>query len=171
MNSFTIQNSTLQDVPNIFRLYEIATAFQKAKSQCHWSVFENQLIETEINELRQWKLTQQGQTACVWATTFEDPKIWEERNNDPAVYIHRIATDPVFRGQNLVSKIIDWSKTYAAANGKKYVRLDTVGENQGLIDYYTKCGFDFLGLRQLKDTEGLPAHYQNATVSLFQIEL
>ena len=49
--------------------------------------------------------------------------------------------------------------------------MDTVGDNPVLISYYTKCGFDFLGLSKLKNTEGLPAHYENATVSLFQIDL
>jgi hypothetical protein len=49
--------------------------------------------------------------------------------------------------------------------------MDTVGDNSGLINYYTKCGFEFLGLLKLKNTKGLPAHYDNATVSLFQIDL
>jgi hypothetical protein len=47
----------------------------------------------------------------------------------------------------------------------------TVGDNSGLINYYTKCGFEFLGLLRLKNTEGLPAHYDNATISLFQITI
>ncbi len=43
--------------------------------------------------------------------------------------------------------------------------------NLGLIAYYQKCGFDFLGLSELKDTKGLPGHYDNATACLFQIKL
>lgn len=73
--------------------------------------------------------------------------------------------------QNLVQHIAEWSKQYAFNNGKKFVRMDTVGENPGLINYYIKCGFTFLGLSKLKNTDTLPAHYYDATVSLFQIEL
>jgi ribosomal protein S18 acetylase RimI-like enzyme len=105
------------------------------------------------------------------ATTFSDPQIWEERNNDSAVYIHRIATNPEFRGQNLVGHILEWAKKFALENKKRFIRMDTVGENPGLINYYTKFGFDFLGLSKLQNTGGLPAHYDNATVSLFQFEL
>ena len=65
----------------------------------------------------------------------------------------------------LLSKTI----TDAKENGKKYVRLDTVGDNKGLIKHYTSCGFDFLGLFKLKNTAGLPPHYHNATVSLFEL--
>lgn len=166
-----IQNSTKEDIDEIFRLYRIATDFQKTKFIVHWPEFERNLVETEINEKRQWKIVIDNRIACIWATTFDDPQIWEERNDDPAVYIHRIASDPEFRGQNLVEQITSWSKQYATANNKKFVRMDTVGDNPGLIAYYTKCGFDFLGLSKLSNTDGLPAHYHNATVSLFQIEL
>ncbi len=54
---------------------------------------------------------------------------------------------------------------------KLVFRQTDVGGNQGLIDYYTKCGFDFLGLLKLKNTTGLPKHDDNATVSLFQMTI
>ena len=169
--NFQIQNSNINDKDEIFRLYKIATDFQKTKFTLHWPEFDGKLIETEISENRQWKIVFDGEIACVWATTFNDPQIWEKRNEDPSVYIHRIATNPDFRGQNLVALIIDWVKIYAKENKKQFVRMDTVGDNLGLINYYTKCGFDFLGLLKLKNTEGLPAHYDNAMVSLFQMKI
>lgn len=166
-----IQNSTLNDIHEIFRLYQIATDFQKTRFAVQWPQFEKSLIQTEIKENRQWKIVDNDKIACIWATTFEDPQIWEDRNEDPALYIHRIATNPDYRGQNLVSQIVEWAKGFAKENHKKFIRMDTVGNNAGLISYYSKCGFDFLGLQKLKNTEGLPAHYHNATVSLFQITL
>ncbi|TWI93932.1 acetyltransferase (GNAT) family protein [Mucilaginibacter frigoritolerans] len=166
-----IHYSTKEDIDEIFRLYRIATDFQKAKFIVHWPEFERSMIETEINEKRQWKIVIDNRIACIWAITFNDPQIWEQRNDDPAVYIHRIATNPEFRGQNLVQQITEWAKQYALTNKKKFIRMDTVGNNPGLIAYYIKNGFDFLGLYKLENTEGLPAHYHNATVSLFQIEL
>jgi ribosomal protein S18 acetylase RimI-like enzyme len=166
-----IKNSSKTDINEIFGLYKIATDFQKTRFSVHWPEFERSLVETEIAENRQWKIVIDNKTACVWATTFNDPQIWEERNNDPAIYIHRIATNPEFRGQNLVEQIVEWAKKFAFENKKSYIRMDTVGDNPGLISYYSKCGFDFLGLLKLQNTEGLPEHYDNATVSLFQITL
>jgi hypothetical protein len=99
--NFQIQNSNINDIDEIFRLYKIATDFQKTRFTIHWPQFDIKLIETEISENRQWKIIADGKIACIWATTFYDPQIWEERNDDPAVYIHRIATNPDFRGQNL----------------------------------------------------------------------
>ncbi|MGV3540128.1 MAG: GNAT family N-acetyltransferase [Rufibacter sp.] len=167
----TIQNSTLSDIPEILRLYQHARDFQKAKNVVTWPDFPREMIVTEIRDNHQRKLLIDGHVACVWATTFTDPLIWEERNQDPAVYIHRIATNPAFKGHNLVKEIVSWAKEYAKQQGKKYIRLDTVGENKGLIHHYTACGFTFLGLFKLQNTDGLPAHYHNATVSLFEVEV
>ncbi len=167
-----IANSTETDIPEIFRLYTEAAAHQaKVKATVVWPTFERQLVATEIAEKRQWKLLIDGQIACVWAITFEDEQIWEERNADAAIYIHRIATNPDFRGQNFVTRIVDWAKAYAQSLGKEYVRLDTIGENLPLIQHYTKAGFDFLGMFQMKNTDGLPAHYNSGQVALFEIKL
>ncbi|TDB60817.1 GNAT family N-acetyltransferase [Arundinibacter roseus] len=168
----TIKNSAPKDLPEIFRLYKIASAYQeKKKTVVVWPEFETQLVETEIAENRQWKLLIDNQIACVWATTFDDAEIWEERNADAVVYIHRIAVNPEFRGRNFVAHIVEWAKEYAKSHQKEFVRLDTIGNNTGLIAHYQKAGFEFLGIFTLKSTLGLPAHYQNGPVSLFEIKL
>lgn len=166
-----IENTTAEDLNNIMKLYEYARNVQKAKGAVLWPQFDKPLIETAILNKEQWKITIGDHIACVWSTTFNDPQIWGERNRDPSVYIHRIAANPLFKGHNMVNKIVTWAKNYARQNEKIFIRMDTVGENKGLINYYQKCGFDFLGLLQLIDSEGLPAHYHNATVSLFQITI
>jgi ribosomal protein S18 acetylase RimI-like enzyme len=167
-----IQNSNINDINEIYRLYGLASAYQKAKQTVVvWPEFERSLIETEIAENRQWKLIIDGSVACVWATTFSDAQIWEDKNQDPAVYIHRIATNPDFRGHHFVQIILDWAKEYAKRHEKKFVRLDTLGNNTRLIELYTSAGFNFLGLFDLKNTSELPEHYQDAPACLFEIVL
>ncbi|MEO5683638.1 MAG: GNAT family N-acetyltransferase [Chitinophagaceae bacterium] len=167
-----IKNSTASDITEIFRLYKIAADYQKTKQTVVvWPDFKKELVETEIAENRQWKLLIDGAIACVWATTFSDAQIWEARNMDPAVYIHRIATNPDFRGHNFVSIIVEWAKSYARENNKNFVRLDTVGNNTKLITHYTSAGFHFLGMFDLKDTAGLPDHYHQLPACLFEMKL
>tara|TARA_B110000027_G_scaffold83594_1_gene88735 strand:- start:130 stop:636 length:507 start_codon:yes stop_codon:yes gene_type:complete len=166
-----ICNSQIEDIDRIFELYEIATNFQNKKSMVAWPKFKRELVQKEISENRQWKLIIDQQIACVWATTDSDPQIWGAKNETPSIYIHRISTNPNFRGKNLVKEIVTWSKKYAQGRNKKHIRMDTVGENIRLITHYKKCGFDFIGLSKLQHTAELPLHYQNATVSLFQISV
>jgi ribosomal protein S18 acetylase RimI-like enzyme len=166
-----IVNSTQEDFDEIFRLYAHASTYMEGRGTVTWPEFDREMVHTEITENRQWKLLIGGQTACIWATTFSDPQIWGERNADPSVYIHRIATHPDFRGRKLVNEIVTWARIHAQENGKQFIRLDTVGNNRGLIKLYTNCGFRFLGLFPLTDATGLPAHYRGAMLSLFEIEL
>jgi ribosomal protein S18 acetylase RimI-like enzyme len=164
-----IQNSTIEDLDFIFGLYRAATAYQKERFISHWPEFDREMVSNEIFEKRQWKLIIEGEIVCIWATTFSDPLIWVDRNADPSVYLHRISTNPNCRGKGFVKQIVEWSKLYAIQNNKKFIRLDTVGENQKLIQNYTSFGFDFLGFYQLTNTAGLPKHYHNAIVSLFEL--
>ena len=165
-----IRNSVLEDMEIIQQLCAAATEFQKSKAMVSWPHFEALLIETEIREKRQWKMVLDSKIACVWAITESDPQIWK-KNTAPSLYLHRIATNPDFRGRNLVFDIVAWAAVLAKERNLQYIRMDTVGENQGLISHYKNCGFDFLGLSKLEDTSGLPAHYYNAIVCLFQMHV
>jgi len=170
MASMKIKNSTNSDIKSIFKLYEIATSFQKKKfPENQWPIFSRVLVETEINENRQWELLINDQIACIWAITFSDPQIWEDRNDDSALYIHRIATNPNYRSQNLVSIIVEWAKNYSTDKQISFIRMDTCGHNKRLISHYEKCDFTLLGLSKLKNSEGLPSHYHNADVCFFEI--
>ncbi len=164
-----ITNSTSEDVYEVLRLCKNATDYQKMKSVTAWPEFERSLIEIEVAENRQWKMMSGNSIVCIWASAFSDPLIWEEQNKDPSVYIHRIAVSPSFMGQKLVTEIVKWAKIYAAENGKKFIRMDTVGRNEKLIAHYQNCGFKWSGFTKLKNTEGLPLHYHDAMVCLFEL--
>ncbi len=167
-----IKNSNLNDISEILRLYQLAREFQKIKFPSNqWAFFDTEFIANEIAEHRQFKLIIDDKIACVWVITESDPQIWENSADETAIYIHRIATNPEFRGNNLVQIVVDWAKQYAKNHQKQFIRLDTCGENDGLIKHYQNCGFDFLGIKKLENTADLPEHYQNADVCFFEINL
>jgi ribosomal protein S18 acetylase RimI-like enzyme len=167
-----ITNSKNEDIKEIFRLYQLATDFQKIKFPGNqWPQFDEEMVTGEVAENRQFKLIIEDKIACIWAITTSDAEIWEDDNIDPSIYIHRIATNPEFRGNNFVKIIVDWAIKFAKDQKKEFIRMDTCGINQSLIDHYVRCGFEFLGIKKLKSTEGLPSHYQNAVVCFFEIRV
>lgn len=166
-----IELSTPGDIDTIFSLYDEGTRYQKAVAKKHWQGFERTLVEREILEKRQWKIVTDGQVACVFAIAFSDPLIWQEKNNDPAIYLHRIATNPAFYGNGYVKQIIAWAKEYALQNGKSFIRMDTGSGNERLNNYYVSCGFTYLGVTEISDADDLPDHYKGGTSSLFEISL
>ena len=53
--NYNIEKSTLQDLPEIFKRYEAAAAFQRTKKEVVvWPSFDLALVEKEILEGRQW---------------------------------------------------------------------------------------------------------------------
>ena len=168
-----ILNSSLQDIEDIFKIYHFAQVFQKSKKKVViWPDFDRKLVEKDISENRQFKIIIDGKTACVWAITYSDPEIWQEKSADKALYIHRIATSPQFRGYGFVKVIAGWAIDFAKEKNLDFVRLDTLGRNENLINVYTKAGFTFLGMFDLKETQNLPKHYQEGhQAALFEMSL
>jgi hypothetical protein len=155
-----IKNCSLTDTDTILELYAAARDLQTQKKRVVWPKFERSFIEKEIIDERQWKLIIDDQIACNWAITFDDKEIWSDTDYTNSIYIHRIATNPAFRGNRFIDIIVAWAKPYALSKGKKYVRLDTLGNNTKLIEHYTSSGFNFLGITTLPDVKNLPEHYQ-----------
>ena len=165
-----ISNCVIEDVNTIFNLYDAARKLQTARNMVVWPFFEKKFLENEIVNGQQWKIIIDGEIACNWTIALTDKEIWEGKEKGDAIYIHRIVTNPNFRGNNLVTKIVEWAKVYADKINRKYVRLDTLGNNTRLIEHYTKSGFTFLGMFKLTDTKSLPAHYQKEpNCCLFEI--
>ena len=162
--------SRIEDIDEIFKFYDLAIEYQKTKFNKQWKGFERDLVKEEISENRQWKMLIDDEVACVFAITFDDESIWKEKNMDKAVYFHRIVTHPKFRGQHFVERIIEWGIPFAKEKNLDFLRMDTWGDNVSLIEYYQKCGFDFLGVIT-PEYKGLPKHYEGITLSLFQIEI
>ncbi|WP_200911850.1 GNAT family N-acetyltransferase [Pedobacter sp. Hv1] len=169
--SIAIVNSTLADINTIFEFYDMAIAHQKKVFNKHWQGFSLELVTQEVEENRQYKILVGGEAACIFAVTFNDPQIWEEKDQQPSIYIHRIVTHPNFRGYGFVNQIIDWAKDYAKANAIEYIRMDTWADNAKLLAYYTGCGFAHVGSIQIATNSGLPKHYEGISLNLFEIKI
>jgi len=166
-----ILNSTLDDCDTILALYDAAIALQRARAQRHWMPFGIDRVHSEIAEGRQWKLVVDGRIACVFLTAESDPAIWSERDAEPAVYLHRIVTDPAFRGRNFTATITEWALGRAKERGKAFVRLDTWDDNCRLKELYERCGFQRVGTVTPTALDMLPSHYEGVTLALFEIRV
>lgn len=166
--NITIEKSNLKDVDDILKLYNLARAVQKEKNAVPWGKIDRTQVEQEINDGRQYKLLINGEIATVWLYTFNDKEIWQEKNKDSAIYIHRIATNPKFRGQQMVNRVFVFTEDYAKEHLIKLMGLDTAGFNKGLIKLYTKNGFNYLCTTKIEDYTNLPLHYKDVAVCLFE---
>jgi GNAT superfamily N-acetyltransferase len=170
--AYRFANSNPADIDTIFQLFDSAIEYQKKNGYDLWPQFERKLIEAEIAEKRHWKILHNGTVACIFSVMYSDPVIWgAEKNADPAVYLHRITINPSYKGKGMMNIIRQWAEDHARQNGKKFVRMDTWGNNESLKSYYISCGFSYIGRQHLVQAPGLPAHYGGSVLSLFEIEV
>jgi len=165
------ENVVAEDIETVFELYDKAIAFQKTVFDKTWLGFDAEFVNREIEEYRLWKIVEDRQIACIYSVTYADPVIWGEDSHKSAMYIHRIVTNPDFRGRGYVRSITDWAKMHANENQLRYVRMDTWGDNRKLIDYYKDCGFKYLGETTPEPSDKMPKHYDGISLSLFEIDL
>jgi hypothetical protein len=71
----------------------------------------------------------------------------------------------------LVGIVVEWAKNHCNQNDLRFIRLDTVGYNPGLIRLYTSHGFSSLEPVIIADPSDLPAHYAEDAAYLFEIDL
>ena len=128
-----VLNSKPEDIETIFEFYDMAVAHQKKVFNKHWQGFSRELVQTEIAENRQYKILINDEVAGIFAVTFNDPEIWEEKDAQRSIYIHRIVTHPNFRGYGIVNLIIEWAKEYAQNNQIEFIRMDTWADNEKLL--------------------------------------
>lgn len=160
-----------KDIPEIFERYQEAITYQKSVCNNPWKGFETSLILQEIAEQRHYIIKDENVIACTFVLAFDDELIWKEANKDKAVYIHRIAVNPIYRGKGFVKMIIDWAKENATRWEIDYIRLDTESGNEKINKHYLNCGFTSKGTTKPNWEAGMPEHYKNATLSLFEIKL
>jgi ribosomal protein S18 acetylase RimI-like enzyme len=169
---YSFVNSTAADHTLIFEFYDMAIAYQKTVFHKTWAEFDENMVMNEIREGRQWQIKNaDGAVVCIFATTFSDADIWREKNNQPAIYIHRIVTNPQFRGGNFVNDIIVWAKAFGRENDKQYLRIDTWGDNPRLVNYYERCGFQFVDTLKVTSDMDLPKHYDGISLALLEIAI
>jgi RimJ/RimL family protein N-acetyltransferase len=166
-----IENAEREDIKIILELYDKAIEFQKTVFDKPWLGFDVEFVNREIQEGRLWKITEAGLIANIFSVTYSDPMLWLGKSDDPAMYIHRIVTNPDFRGRGYVPAITEWAKSHARKKGLQFVRMDTWSDNQKLLDYYQNCGFKFLGTVAPEETSSLPPHYRGLTLALLEIDL
>jgi ribosomal protein S18 acetylase RimI-like enzyme len=167
----SFMNTTVEDLDVLEELYDEAIAYQRSQFAGHfWNGMNRALITKEIKEGLHWKIVEAGQIACFFSMLHTDPLVWDQRDAEPSLYLHRIVTNPSFRGRGYVKQIIAWAEAFGKAAGKQYVRLDTGRENSRLNEYYQQCGLVFCGIKQFEDASNpdIPRHYLGSGLNLYE---
>lgn len=164
-----IRPSTQKDIRQFRVFWDSAVDYQKARRLPLWPAFPENNVRDEIrNGLHFSCDAGDGDLMGYFSVALSDELIWGEEERGDAIYIHRMCVNPKSKGNNLARSVLAWAYGYASRLERKFIRMDTWADNQRLVNYYVDCGFHYIGQQQLEDVAGLPSHYCNTRLALFQ---
>jgi GNAT superfamily N-acetyltransferase len=163
-----IHRSLGSDVPQFRDYWAAAVEYQKSERLPLWPVYPEAMIDREISSgLHYSAFLPDGRLAGFFSLILADPLIWEEKERGDAIYIHRMCVNPACRGNRLAAWVLAW----AYGCGRRFIRMDTWGDNQKMVAHYTACGFRMVGRRQIGVIPGLSPHYYHVNLALFENEV
>lgn len=164
-----IVNTTKADLKTILWLFQQAIDLQGKNGYKVWSAIDSSALENEIEYGTQYKIVQDKQITAIFSVQLNDPFIWQERDQQDAIYLHRIVVHPNFKGQRQFEKVLNWARHFAQEKNLKFIRMDTWAENAQLIDYYKSFGFKCIDFYKTTDSPALPLQNRNLNVALLEM--
>ena len=144
---YRIEKAKIEDLSSIHKLIYDRCLWFLEKGIKGWNVnyYPNKYDENYF--MKQMKINKlyiarfNNKVCGVMLLKNEDNNYWN--NNDPAYYIHHLATDINLKGVG--KELIYYAKKQCKINNKKYLRLDCYKESTFLNSYYQGIGFNNVG--------------------------
>lgn len=134
------------EVEVICAILEEAARWLSARGIDQWPAsFDRAPVAAGIERGEVYLAIVDGQPAGTVRLQAADPSVWGDDAND-ALYVHRLAVRPTYRGHGLGLALLQWAEGVALGRGKTYLRLDCMLENDGLRRYYLAAGFRECGM-------------------------
>ncbi len=140
-----ITNTSNDDFDVICHLFDEAIKYQQRNHYPAWPTYDQKFLLSDIENKKQFKIVQDDQISCIFSICYSDRIIWRGRDDKRALYLHRIVTNPVFKGNELFKEVLSWAKMHAVEKGLDFIRMDTWADNPSIIKYYKQFGFDVVG--------------------------
>lgn len=146
--SVTVRPAEVDEVPLIVDWRRQAATWLAAKGTDQWSdaglsaeTFTSR-VHSSIAAGETWVAEVDGAPAATIAVDeWANPGLWTPAEQQESVMVHRMLTDPRFRGHGLGTVLLDQADRIAQARSKRFVRLDAWTTNKQLHDYYERQGF------------------------------
>lgn len=166
-----IVNTTTEDYDVISLLFKKAMELQGKNGYKVWNDIDEAALKEDIRNKLQYKILKGNEIVCIFSIQYNDPFIWNNRDKNDAIYLHRIVVNSNFKGQRQFEKVLNWAMQFAQHNNLEFIRMDSWADNENLINYYKSFGFKLIENYKTTNAQELPIQNRNLNVALLEIKL
>lgn len=149
---YTIRIATEDESDSIITLLKEVAKWLQHKKVDQWQYLLGEEATTEILEGIKEKYTyvvmkEEEIVGTVTASPKQnewDEHIFGKEEVSNSLYIHRFAVKRKYKGNGIGEHILQWIDENMQSD-KQYLKLDCVGHNRTLNDFYKKNGFEYIG--------------------------
>jgi GNAT superfamily N-acetyltransferase len=132
-------------VATVAELLDEATAWVGERGFQQWPLpFPRDELAAAVERGEVYVAELNGEAVATVTLLWDDPTYWGERPPD-AAYVHKLAVRRACAGQRIGHAIVEWADVTAAAQGRRFLRLDCLRDNPGIRAYYDHLGFEHRG--------------------------
>lgn len=163
LNGHEFSVATSSESDQIISLLKDVAEWLKEQKVNQWGFLagggEDEEIKQAINKRETFIVKRDGEAVATFTLCHQqswwDQHTWGKRN-DEAIYLHRLAVRRSQIGSGLGRLALQWLETDLKNQGKRTLRLDCVGENLKLNNFYVANGFHKVG-----ETDGHSLYQKN----------
>jgi GNAT superfamily N-acetyltransferase len=160
MSSSTVRLGKFEDVDAVMELVRRVVPLMRASGNLQWDdKYPNAAVfERDVELAQLWVAEIDGEIAGVAAiTTDQEPEYarvgWDI--SEPAIVVHRVAVDPIFRGKGIAAALMLQAEAVARSRGIFVLRVDTNTQNEATQKLFPKLGYILAGETELGFRVGL----------------
>lgn len=168
MDPHAIINTEVSDLPLVFELFEHSITYQEQRGYPVWKNYDKDAIRKDVEDKNQYKVVIDSAVGIVFSVGYTDKIIWRELDKGDSIYLHRIVVNPDCKGKKLFGAILDWAIAHLKEKKLRSIRMDTWAANPTIINYYRSFGFSVIENYTTPNTEELPVHNRNLSLTLLE---
>ena len=141
-----VRSARHEDADTVAALLDEATVWVNELGFSQWPLpFPRDELAAAIDRGEVYVVEAEDGDAVATVTMLgDDPTYWGDRPPD-AYYVHKLAVRRDQAGRGIGAAVVEWANAEAAEAGREFLRLDCLGDNPGIRDYYEGLGFEHRG--------------------------
>ena len=141
-----VRHAQQEDAVTVAGLLDEATEWVNDLGFSQWPLpFPRDLLAGAIDRGEVYVVeSEEGEAVATVSMLHDDPVYWGDQPPD-AFYVHKLAVRRDRAGRGIGAAVVEWANAEAAEAGREFLRLDCLGDNPGIRDYYEGLGFEHRG--------------------------